>query len=67
MPYFSMTSLSGIYLSRHLLWRCLWRQLDQVEMTELLVVSAIDSPGLFEGLSEAVFKKFLLPSTESLP
>lgn len=67
MPALSMTSVVGFFLSHHLMWRCLWRQLDKVEMTEVLVVSAIDSPGLFEGPFEAVFEKFLVPPTERLP
>ena len=62
-----MTSVVGFFQSRHLMWRCLWRQLDQVEMIEVLVVSAIDSPGLFEGPFEAVFEKFLVLPTERFP
>ena len=44
MPALSMPSVAGFFLSRHLMWRCLWRHLDQVEMIEVLVVSALDSP-----------------------
>lgn len=62
-----MTSVVGFFLSRHLMWRCLWRQLDQVEMIEVLVVSAIDSPGLFEGPFEEVFETFLVLPTERFP
>ena len=62
-----MPSVAGFFLSRHLMWRCLWRHLDLVEMIEVLVVSALDSPGLFEGPFEAVFEKFLVPPTERLP
>ena len=36
-------------------------------MIEVLVVSALDSPGLFEGPFEAVSEKFLVPSSERLP
>ena len=54
-------------LRGHLMWRCLWRHLDQVEMIEVLVESALDSPGLFEGPFEEVFEKFIVPSTERLP
>lgn len=67
MPPLSMTSVVGFFLSRHLMCRCLWRQLDQVEMIEVLVVSAIDSPGLFEGPFEAVFEKFLVPQPNDCP
>ena len=62
-----MPSVAGFFLSRHLMWRCLWRHLDQVEMIEVLVVSALDSPGLFEGPFEAVFEKFLVPSSDNCP
>lgn len=36
-------------------------------MIEVLVESALDSPGLFEGPFEEVFEKFIVPSTERLP
>ena len=36
-------------------------------MIEVLFVSAIDSPGLFEGPFEAVFEKFLVLPTERFP
>ena len=54
-----MPSVAGFFLSRHLMWRCLWRHLDQVEMIEVLVESALDSPGLFEGPFEEVFENLL--------
>ena len=62
-----MPSVAGFFLSRHLMWRCLWRPLEQVEMIEVLVESALDSPSLFEGPFEEVFEKFIVPSTERLP
>lgn len=64
-PFYALRG--RIFLSNHLMWRCLWRHLDQVEMIEVLIVSALDSPGLFEGPFEAFFEKFLVPSTERLP
>ena len=62
-----MPSVAGFFLSRHLMWRCLWRHLGLVEMIEVLVVSALDSPGLFEGPFEAVFEKFLVLPAERFP